>query len=55
MSEASAPLDKIQSEVDKTLEKISSREKYINGQFEPQARHSCMLVMPSHLTQNPIL
>ncbi|TPX38380.1 hypothetical protein SmJEL517_g00198 [Synchytrium microbalum] len=37
MTEASSQLGKIQTEVDKTLEKISSREKYINGQFEPQA------------------
>ncbi|TPX45811.1 hypothetical protein SeMB42_g03771 [Synchytrium endobioticum] len=37
MNDSSTLLTKIQAEVDQTLEKISSREKYINGQFEPQA------------------
>ena len=29
-------LDQLQAEIAKTLEKISSREKYMNSQLEPQ-------------------
>lgn len=29
-------LDKLYAEISKTLEKISSREKYLNSQFETQ-------------------
>ena len=29
-------LDQLQGEIAKTLEKISSREKYVNSQLEPQ-------------------
>ena len=29
-------LDRLQAEISKTLEKIASREKYMNSQLEPQ-------------------
>ncbi|KAM3934549.1 intraflagellar transport protein 57 homolog [Leptodactylus fuscus] len=35
LSETKGYLDKLQSEVSKTLEKVSSREKYINSQLDP--------------------
>ncbi|KAI8908102.1 intra-flagellar transport protein 57 [Powellomyces hirtus] len=36
LSETQTQLDKLHTEIEKTLEKISSREKYINTQFESQ-------------------
>ncbi|KAJ3014019.1 Intraflagellar transport protein 57 [Thoreauomyces humboldtii] len=36
LSETQSQLDKLHAEIEKTLEKISSREKYINTQFEAQ-------------------
>nr|KAJ3422383.1 Intraflagellar transport protein 57 [Polyrhizophydium stewartii] len=38
MAETQSQLAKLHTEIEKTLEKIASREKYINTQFEPQAR-----------------
>ncbi|KAK2822791.1 hypothetical protein Q5P01_022856 [Channa striata] len=41
--EAKSYLDKLQEDIGKTQEKVSSREKYINSQLEPliQEYHSC--------------
>lgn len=36
MSETHSQLSKLHLDIEQTLEKISSREKYINAQFEPQ-------------------
>lgn len=34
-------LDKLQEDIGKTLEKVSSREKYINNQLEPLIQEYC--------------
>ena len=36
LSSTKIQLDKLQAEITKTLEKIASREKYMNSQLEPQ-------------------
>jgi estrogen-related receptor beta like 1 len=40
MAETQGQLMKLQTEIEQTLEKIVSREKYINSQFETQVRAS---------------
>ncbi|KAI8923781.1 intra-flagellar transport protein 57 [Entophlyctis helioformis] len=43
MAETQTQLTKLHSEIEKTLEKIASREKYINTHFEPQIEQYRML------------
>ena len=42
LSETKVYLDKLHQEISKTLEKISSREKYINNQVHVDTPHACI-------------
>lgn len=49
-TETQSTLSRLQSEIEKTLEKIASREKYINTQFEGQIEE--YKAIQSHMSEH---